>query len=128
MVWQLTALGRTRWSELRSGLPGGAVGVWSDIDGFHVGEPPTELLGTTHLWIAAPTASWRLRVDGSSVVGARLEQVASTDSPANAVRVSLEPRQTPDPGLAATLRDAAALTALHVSTTAGDVWFLAVRE
>lgn len=126
MAWQLTAEGRVPWAQFRAALPADAIGVWSDIDGFHVDTPPATLDGATHVWIAAPGVSWRLRVDGTSVIGARLEQSAGGDTDARVVAV--EPRQTPDPGLKRALEQAGALQALAVSGPAGDAWFVAVRS
>lgn len=129
MNWQLVPLGRQPWATLRQQIPAGAQCAWADIDGFHIGDAPSELAGVTHLWVAADKAGWRLRVDGSTVIGAKLELAEGAGDPSIHVEhVEVSARLTPDPGLRGRLDQAIGMRPLTVSSAAGDVWFLSKRH
>ena len=74
---QLLGFGHQSWTALQE-LLGPAVGWWADLDGWHHGALPATTPLSSHLWAWHGQECWRLRIDGSAAVVARL---APPDTP-----------------------------------------------
>jgi len=55
--------------------------LWQDLDGLHVADPPASAPLTSMLWAWSATGLWRIRIDGDSVYGARLDTATQTPNP-----------------------------------------------
>src|SRR5437763_1831108 len=84
----LTGYGRLPWPQLHPKLAG-CTCLWADLDGLH--EQPAHALPdtnpplTTHLWAWNHQQLWRIRIDGTDTIAARLNLT------------SPQPNQTPHP-------------------------------
>lgn len=63
--------GRLSWWDTRA-LLAGCTCAWADLEGFHVGKPPTEPPIASHLWGWDPERLVRARIDGDDCVAAEL--------------------------------------------------------
>ncbi|WP_283135333.1 hypothetical protein [Rhizohabitans arisaemae] len=85
--WTLTGHGRLPWSTALELLTGTTC-AWTDLDGPHLGPPPTTTpVGTTHLWAWADGRALRLRIDDEFAYVAELAH----DGPGEPVTVIIHP-------------------------------------